>query len=333
LKTDYVYFDWGEANGQRRLKRILSGTIANSSAGAKLGELRYKAWGEQRYSSGTMNTNRRYTGQIRENLLGGTEGLYFFNARWVDVSLARFAQADSIIPEPGNPQAWDRFAYTSNNPVKYIDPSGHDQDCSTWDWACNQQVQKEKLVSIASNNPLDGVIQEEKAIFHPFGLDADYYSLSIYHGAPGWLIGALILTSGLVEPTPVEEIGAVAIVELLNAGLSIIVDKYGNAYIAPGISIGLNSYEPLPTVTLVAGNLVTGNDKGTPEMKGGSAEDIQLLFSGFSTTHGFSNAFFPSIGTTRSAAAPYNSIEFGIGLPGHINFSVFSFGFGPYSVR
>jgi hypothetical protein len=34
-------------------------------------------------------------------------------------------QADSIIPKSGNVQAWDRFAYTMNNPIRYNDPSGH----------------------------------------------------------------------------------------------------------------------------------------------------------------------------------------------------------------
>jgi hypothetical protein len=34
-------------------------------------------------------------------------------------------QADSIIPEPGNPLAWDRYAYANNNPLYYTDPSGH----------------------------------------------------------------------------------------------------------------------------------------------------------------------------------------------------------------
>jgi hypothetical protein len=29
------------------------------------------------------------------------------------------------VPEPGNPQALNRYAYTLNNPVKYVDPSGH----------------------------------------------------------------------------------------------------------------------------------------------------------------------------------------------------------------
>jgi len=29
------------------------------------------------------------------------------------------------VPGAGNPLAWDRYAYTLNNPVRYIDPSGH----------------------------------------------------------------------------------------------------------------------------------------------------------------------------------------------------------------
>jgi RHS repeat-associated protein len=52
-------------------------------------------------------------------------GLYFYNARWYDSALGRFVQADRIIPSPGLSVAWDRYAYVANNPVKYIDPSGH----------------------------------------------------------------------------------------------------------------------------------------------------------------------------------------------------------------
>jgi hypothetical protein len=29
------------------------------------------------------------------------------------------------VPEPGNPQALNRYSYTYNNPIRYIDPSGH----------------------------------------------------------------------------------------------------------------------------------------------------------------------------------------------------------------
>jgi RHS repeat-associated protein len=94
--------------------------VANSS-GSKTAEVRYKAWGEDRYTSGTVSSGYRYTGQRVE----ATLGLYFYVARWYDASLGRFLSADTIVPSTGNPQAWDRYAYVDNNPVRYNDPSGH----------------------------------------------------------------------------------------------------------------------------------------------------------------------------------------------------------------
>jgi hypothetical protein len=46
-------------------------------------------------------------------------------ARWYDPALGRWLQADSIVPEPGNPQALNRYTYVYNNPLRYTDPSGH----------------------------------------------------------------------------------------------------------------------------------------------------------------------------------------------------------------
>jgi hypothetical protein len=34
--------------------------------------------------------------------------------------------ADTIVPGAGEPQAFNRYAFVFNNPLKYIDPSGHD---------------------------------------------------------------------------------------------------------------------------------------------------------------------------------------------------------------
>jgi len=97
-----------------------STSITANSNGALVSELRYKPWGETRYSNGTTPTKYTYTGQY-SNV--SDFGLYFYNARWYDPALGRFAQADSIVP--GGVQGWDRYAYTNNNPVRYTDPSGH----------------------------------------------------------------------------------------------------------------------------------------------------------------------------------------------------------------
>src|SRR5512145_908122 len=40
--------------------------------------------------------------------------------------LNRFLQPDTIIPNQVNSQNWNRYSYTSNNPITIVDPSGHD---------------------------------------------------------------------------------------------------------------------------------------------------------------------------------------------------------------
>jgi hypothetical protein len=49
----------------------------------------------------------------------------FYNARWYDPYLNHFTQPDSIVPDPYNPQDWNRYSYARNNPLKYTDPTGH----------------------------------------------------------------------------------------------------------------------------------------------------------------------------------------------------------------
>jgi pyocin large subunit-like protein len=34
-----------------------------------------------------------------------------------------------MVPEPGNPQALNRYAYVTNNPLRYTDPSAHGPWC------------------------------------------------------------------------------------------------------------------------------------------------------------------------------------------------------------
>ncbi len=51
--------------------------------------------------------------------------VYDFAARQYDPVMGRFLSADSIIPYPGDPQSWNRYSYTRNDPINRTDPTGH----------------------------------------------------------------------------------------------------------------------------------------------------------------------------------------------------------------
>ncbi len=62
-----------------------------------------------------------FTGQR----LDSTTGLYYFHARYYDPELGRFTQPDTIVQAPSDPQSLNRYSYCRNNPIKFIDPTGH----------------------------------------------------------------------------------------------------------------------------------------------------------------------------------------------------------------
>jgi len=90
-----------------------------------LSSLYYTAFGEIR--TGSSFTDYQYTGQRNEE----ETGLYYYVARYYDPQLGRFISADTIIPEPGSSQAYDRYAYVNGNPINNNDPSGHCPLCIT----------------------------------------------------------------------------------------------------------------------------------------------------------------------------------------------------------
>ncbi len=105
-----------------------STSVIVNGGGTKLWEERYYPYGESRYTYRKdqggreidLQTPMRYTGQRYDDAIG----LYYYNARYYDPVLARFAQADTIVPEPGNPQSLNRYSYVGNQPTVFIDPTG-----------------------------------------------------------------------------------------------------------------------------------------------------------------------------------------------------------------
>ncbi|WP_232282831.1 RHS repeat-associated core domain-containing protein [Roseiflexus sp. RS-1] len=98
-------------------------SAATTASGALVGMQHYDPWGRVR-TGGIGLTARTFTGQRLD-----ATGLLYYHARYYDPALGRFISPDSIVPEPGNPQSLNRFAYVYNNPLKYTDPSGHCPIC------------------------------------------------------------------------------------------------------------------------------------------------------------------------------------------------------------
>jgi len=105
-----------------------STAVTANSSGGKTGELRYYPYGGTRYTWGSTPTSLRFTGQREDAAIG----LYFYNARYYDPYLGRFISADTVVPNPGNPQSLNRYAYVLGNPLRLVDPSGH-KYCDSFD--------------------------------------------------------------------------------------------------------------------------------------------------------------------------------------------------------
>jgi RHS repeat-associated protein len=117
-----LYYLHGDHLGSTSL--VTCGTLAGCGAvayGAVVARRYYYPFGEERPGgTGTLPTTYGFTGQRRDST-----GLIYLNARYYDELLGRFISADTIVPGSGNPQAFNRYAYVFNNPLKYVDPTGH----------------------------------------------------------------------------------------------------------------------------------------------------------------------------------------------------------------
>jgi RHS repeat-associated protein len=82
---------------------------------------RYYPYGGYRTVPTAAQTDRGFTGHRHNNAIG----LIYMNARFYVPYINRFASADILVPDPTNPQSFNRYSYVLNNPLLYTDPTGH----------------------------------------------------------------------------------------------------------------------------------------------------------------------------------------------------------------
>lgn len=148
------------------LTDALGSVLMSVSSSAVLGEQVYGPYGNQRYSAGTMGTDKGYTGQFHDNVTG----LDYYNARYYDPVVGQFLSPDSV---QGNAQGMSPYAYVAENPETATDPTGH------WGWFIGAILSVATAVGISVVDPEAGlpalvgdVIGEYKYILDPRSYNA-----------------------------------------------------------------------------------------------------------------------------------------------------------------
>ena len=102
---------------------LSSTSVITDDTGAKVQALTYYPYGETRTNipGSPVDVPYKYTNKE----LDDSTGLYFYEARYYDPMLGRFTSPDTIIPNWRDPQAFNRYTYVRNNPLRFTDPSGH----------------------------------------------------------------------------------------------------------------------------------------------------------------------------------------------------------------
>lgn len=100
------------------------GNVASISngMGERLSKRDYYECGAFEAESGPVSNEPHSYNDKRLNKL--TEN-HYFEARTYRSKSCRFLQADTVIPNLFNPQSPNRYAFVRNNPLKYVDPTGH----------------------------------------------------------------------------------------------------------------------------------------------------------------------------------------------------------------
>jgi len=138
-------------------------TAVTDEEGELLSQQRYKPFGQVRTNipqpipnSPITQTDFGYTGQRDLPSMG----LMDYNARFYDSNTGRFIQPDTLIPNPADPQSWNRYSYVRGNPIRYSDPTGHAYcPYSECDIVVNAHTEKMQLRGNL-RNAAEGVVRD-----------------------------------------------------------------------------------------------------------------------------------------------------------------------------
>ena len=95
--------------------------IATDNSGNIVQTAFYYPFGGTCVNTGTVDLHYKFTGQESDP----ESSLYYYGARYYDPLLGRFISADTTVQAPKDPQTLNRYSYCRNNPLAFVDPTGH----------------------------------------------------------------------------------------------------------------------------------------------------------------------------------------------------------------
>jgi RHS repeat-associated protein len=96
-------------------------------AGNVVNSYEYDAWGNVTSQVEGISNSFKYAGEI----LDSETGLYYLRARYYDAVAGRFLGEDSFEGKVTDPLSLNVYTYVLNNPLRYIDPTGHREQGET----------------------------------------------------------------------------------------------------------------------------------------------------------------------------------------------------------
>ncbi len=177
-----------------------SSSVITDADGRPQQRLAYMPYGATQANSGTLDVRHKYTGQEMDAEIG----LYFYNARYYDPVLGRFTQADTIVPNPANPQTLNRYSYALNNPMRYTDPTGHLSEGDL-----GPGLQFDPAYYTQTPDPSSSFLSANFTAANPYGLDLNVPDLTIDTSfAPLPTASDITATSTGLNPGQMDSSGA-----------------------------------------------------------------------------------------------------------------------------
>lgn len=96
-------------------------TALMTSSGSVAASYYYDAFGNITETTGQANNPFRYAGYQYDE----ESKLYYLNSRHYAPDIARFMQEDTYLGDQADPLSLNLYTYCSNNPLIYVDPTGH----------------------------------------------------------------------------------------------------------------------------------------------------------------------------------------------------------------